>query len=244
MPSFWKHVNLVLKEADIIIEVLDARMIQETRNEEIENKIKKSNKKILYVINKCDLVNKKKIDSTKKELKPSVFISSREHLGTTILKKKILELSRGEKVTVGIVGYPNVGKSSLINALAGRGKARTSIESGYTKGVQRIRVDNKILLLDTPGVFPNKEKDVAKHGAIGAIDFAKIKDPEIVALKLIESEKDLIKQHFKIVEDEAEDILEAIAIKFKKLSKGGKANLEIAARFLLREWQTGKIKSE
>ena len=242
MPSFWKHVNLVIKEADIIIEVLDSRMVEETRNEEIENKIKRNNKKILYVINKCDLVNKNELQVLKKKLYPSVFISSREHLGTTILKKKILEISRGKKVKVGVVGYPNVGKSSLINALAGRGKARTSTESGFTKGVQKIRVDNKILLLDTPGVFPKKEKDIVKHGKIGAVDYAKIKDPELVALKIIEEEKELIKTYFSILEEETEEILEAIAIKFKKLSKGGKANLETAARFLLKRWQTGKIK--
>ncbi|MBU0456963.1 MAG: 50S ribosome-binding GTPase [Nanoarchaeota archaeon] len=186
MASFWKHVNKVLREADIIIEVLDARLIEETRNEEIEKKIKVQGKIILYVINKCDLVNVNQLYGIKKTLKPSVFISSRDHLGTTILKKKILELSRGEKVTVGVLGYPNVGKSSLINALSGKGSARTSSESGYTKGVQKIRVDNKILLIDSPGVFPRKEKDAIKHGKTGAIDFAKIKDAEHVALNIIE----------------------------------------------------------
>ena len=153
MPSYWRHVNRVLKEADLIIEVLDARLIEETRNREIESKVKTLGKKLLFVINKCDLVNKAKLDEAKKTLKPCVFISSKDHLGTTILKKKILELSKGQNVIVGVVGYPNVGKSSLINALSGRGAARTSSESGYTKGMQKIRVDNKILVLDTPGVW-------------------------------------------------------------------------------------------
>ena len=242
MAIFWKHVNKVLKEAEIIIEVLDARMIEETRNEEIEDKIEKWGKKILYVINKCDLVDIEELKNRTRKLRPSIFISSKEHLGTTLLKKKILELSRGKKVTVGILGYPNVGKSSVINALSGKGSARTSSESGFTKGLQKIRVDNKILVIDTPGVFPRKEKNISKHGKIGAIDYSKIKDPEYVALKLIEERKELIKQHYKIEEDEPEDILEKIALKFKKIGKGGKPDLEVAGRLLLKEWQTGKIK--
>jgi len=243
MPSFWRHVNQVLKEAEIIIEVIDARHIKETRNLEIEEKITKAKRRILYVITKCDLVN---IDKLKKEisnLNPVVFISSTEKLGTTILKKKILELSKGEKVTVGVVGYPNVGKSSLINALTGRGSARTSSESGYTRGLQKIRVDGKILLIDTPGVFPSMEKDNLKHGKTGAIDYSKIKDPELVALNLIEEQKELIKKHYKISKDEGDEILEAIALKFKKLQKGGGPDIDAAARLLLKHWQTGVITS-
>ena len=169
MPSYWEHVNKVLREADIIIEVLDARMIEETRNIEVENKIKKYGKQILYVITKSDLVDQKQVEQAKRNLTPSVFISAKNRWGTTILKQKILELSRGEAVVVGVVGYPNVGKSSLINAFGGKHKAKTSSESGYTKGVQRIRVDRKIMLLDTPGVFPHKEKDASKHVKIGSM---------------------------------------------------------------------------
>ncbi|MEK6853619.1 MAG: GTPase [Nanoarchaeota archaeon] len=242
MPSFWKHVNQVLREADIIIEVLDARFVEETRNREIESKAERSGKIVLYVLNKCDLADLKKVKEETSKLSPAVFISSREKLGTTILKKKILELSRGEKVTVGVLGYPNVGKSSLINALTGRGAARTSAESGFTKGLQKIRVDSKIMLIDTPGVFPKEEKDIVKHGKISAIDYGKIKDPEYVAMKIIEEEKEKIKKYFRIEEDDAEEILEKIAIIYKKIRKGNLPDLEATARLLLKEWQTGKIR--
>ncbi len=247
MATFWRHVNKVLKEAEIIIEVLDARMITETRNVEVEDKVKKMGKKLLYVFNKCDLADKNKLDDEKKRLSPSVFISSKDKLGTTILKKKILELSKGKSVTVGILGYPNVGKSSLINALSGKGAAKTSSESGYTKGMQKIRVDQKILLLDTPGVLPrtergSPEKDQFKHSKTGALSYGKIKDAEIVALKLIEDQMELIKNYYQVAGEESEEILENIALKYKKFEKGNRPNLDVAARMLLKDWQTGKIR--
>ncbi len=243
MPSYWVHVNQVLKEAQIIIEVLDARMIKETRNIEIEKKINKLGKKILYVLTKCDLVNIEELKFKIKDLQPAVFISSTERLGTTILRRKILEISKGEDVVVGVVGYPNVGKSSLINALAGRAAARTSSESGFTKGMQKVRVDPKIILLDTPGVFPQMEKDLAKHGRIGAIDYAKIKDPEIAVLQLIEKEKEMIVRHYQVeAKDDPEEMLQAIAVKLNRLQRGGIPDLEATARLILREWQTGKMR--
>ena len=242
MPSFWRHVNNVLQQTDLIIEVLDSRMIEGSRNIEIEEKIRRAGKKILYVINKCDLVEKGVLEPWKKILNPCIFVSSRELLGTTPLKKQILQFSKGEQVTVGVVGYPNVGTSSLINALAGRAKARTSPESGYTKGLQKIKVDNKILLLDTPGVFPNKEKDLQKHAMIGAIDYGKIKDPETAALGLIEQEKEAILQYYHVQGDDPEEILEEIAVKLRKMSKGGLPDLEATARLILKYWQTGKIR--
>ena len=242
MSNFWKHVNSVIQESDVVIEVLDARMIDETRNFEIENKIIQFNKKILYVLNKCDLVDIDQLKLDKKELSPCVFISCRDKLGTTILKKKILELSRGEPVVVGVVGYPNVGKCSVINALAGRKATLTSSSSGFTKGLQKVKVDNKIMLLDTPGVFPLREKDALKHAKTSAVSYEKVKDAETVVLRLIEENSGLIKAHYNVGGEDAEEILTNISRKFGKLESGGKPNFDSTARMILKDWQIGKIK--
>jgi ribosome biogenesis GTPase A len=241
MGTFWRHVNTVIRNSDIILEVLDARMINETRNREIEEKVKKSGKILLYVVNKSDLCLKEEVEKTKKFLKPSVFVSSIDHLGTTILKKKILELCKGEKTTVGVLGYPNVGKSSLINALSGKGAAKTSSESGYTKGLQKVRVDRRILLLDTPGVFPNMEKDNLKHSKTGSISSEKVKNPDTVVLNLINDNPDKFKKFYQVDGEEGEEILENIGLKFNKLLKGNIVNIDSTSRMILRDWQKGKI---
>ena len=244
MANFWKHVNKIIKEADIIIEVLDARMVEKSRNIEIEEKVERAGKKLLFVINKSDLVPEKSLNFWKKIMKPCIFISSSEKSGTTILKKKILEMARGEELVVGILGYPNVGKSSMINALSGRGSARTSSWSGFTKGVQKIKVDSKIMLLDSPGVFPYKEKDPYKHSLTGAIDFSQLKDPETVAEKFIMNHKILVLKFYGLDKGltDPDDIIEALAFHMRFLLKGKRADRERTARALMKDWQSGKLK--
>ena len=239
MRGFWKTVNYVIKESDIILEVIDARFPELTRNPEIEDKIK--NKILILVINKCDLVDKKDIEQYARKHK-AIFVSANKRLGTTLLKKEIFRYAKKDKNIIGILGYPNTGKSSLINALAGRRAAKTSPKSGYTKGKQLIKMTPSIYLLDTPGVLPYKEKNELKHALTSSKDFTQVKDPDLVALELIELKKEQIKKYYKVEGDDPEEILESIGKKLNKLKKAGKIDIKATAYAILKAWQFGKIK--
>ncbi|MBU2638300.1 MAG: 50S ribosome-binding GTPase [Nanoarchaeota archaeon] len=245
MKSFWKIVNDVISISDILLEVLDARFVDETRNIELEDKIRQSNKKLIFVLNKCDLVEKQAIEKQKKKLKPAVFVSATKRYGITMLLHEIQKNSPNkEKVVVGIVGYPNTGKSSVINALKGRASAPVSSQSGFTKAMQLIKVTGKIYLLDTPGVFSYMEKGIGKHALRASVDFTKIKDPEAAAVFIIEGNKDAVSAHYLVKKKaDTEEMLAEIAFKLNRLKKGGVPDIKAAAQALLKDWQRGKIKT-
>lgn len=240
--GYWDKVNKVIDEADILLEVLDARLIEETRNREIENKIENTGKKLIYIINKADLIDDRFLRGKLKELKHYVIMSVKKKTGLNDLRKKIMTVAHGDQVKVGVLGYPNVGKSSVINTLS-KGKAKTSSQSGYTKGIQILKAGSKISFLDTPGVIPHKEEDEIKHAIIGAKSYDRLREPDIVAMRLIEIFEGLFEKHYGIeIQDDPLDSLEKIAEKLNLLKKGGVPDLNRAGRKVVQDWQTGKIK--
>ena len=242
MPK-TRIIQRVIRDADLLLEVLDARLIEQTRNTELEQTILSRGKKLLFVINKSDLVDKAILQNKTKELFPSIFISSRDRLGTTKLREKILSMSKGKPVTVGVIGMPNVGKSSVINALAGRKKASTSIVSGHTRGVQIVKADNKLRLLDTPGEFLSGEGEEYALALVGSKDFNKVKDPEHVVLRLFEEYGEAIAEHYHVTfSEDADELLKSLTVKFKLLKKGGVPDLRRMAVRVLQDWQRGLIR--
>ena len=232
--SFWEAVNQVIKEADVIIEVLDARFPEDTRNQELEDKTLSSGKKLIIILNKADL--------TKNRNYNGIYVSSTRETGMGELRRALKSvLPEKEKKIIGVVGYPNVGKSSVLNALTGKESARTSPESGFTKGMQLIKLQKGVYFLDTPGVIPYMEKDKSKHTLTATIDFSKVKDVENVVMDLIEKFP-AIKRHYRAEGENSEDILDAIAKKLNKLKKGGKPDTINTAKTILMDWQRGKIK--
>ncbi len=244
-------VEEVIAKSDILLEILDARFIDDTRNKDIEKKIKLLNKKIIYVINKIDLVKKAQLDKIK--LKPYSLISCTRRMGSVNLrdqiKRMIKKMDYKEKYFVGIIGYPNTGKSSLINFLVGRPASGVGNEAGFTKGLQKVKLTNNIFILDTPGVISDKEysmsdKDkISSQVKLGSKSFNKVKNPEISVQKLVDDYKDKITNHYEIDYDEDADLfLESLGKRLGMLKKGGLVNTDMVARYVLRDWQNGNIK--
>jgi len=240
--TFWNVVNKVISESDVVIEVLDARSPETTRNTEIENKVKAKKKEIIYVQNKSDLVPLK----DKKSLKVGyqVFVSSTNNLGTTNLRKLLHKL-KGDKpfITIGIVGYPNTGKSSLINVLKQRKSASTSARAGHTKGIQKIKISKGMYLLDTPGVYAYKEADEVKLAAINCISAENVKEPDLVALEILKEHSRVICDYYKIKKGkDEEETLELLTARLNLYKKGKELDIDRASRTLITDWQRGKIK--
>ncbi|WP_297072551.1 GTPase [Thermococcus sp.] len=246
----WRVVREVIDEADLIVEVVDARDPVGTRNRKLEKLVMEEGKPLLIVMNKADLVPKEWAEEYKRKSEiPVVFISARERKGTGILRKEIKKLAKPllderEKVKVALIGYPNVGKSTIINTLKGKKVVGTAPIPGYTKGKQLIRLSKRIWLLDSPGVVPIDDFDelVIK----GGFPADKIDEPVKPALKLIgrilETRREAITEKFGIREFESEEeILRKIGEKRGLIKAGGEVDLEETARWLLREWQTGRF---
>lgn len=253
--SFPKLSEEVIENADILLEVLDARFPEETRNPEVEESIKKKGKKIIYVLNKIDTIDKSKMDKELlSSLYPFVFLSCKEKKGIRDLRKKInIEVSRlklkDNQAKIGIIGYPNTGKSSIINLLTGRHQARTSAEPGHTRGIQNIRFAKNILLIDTPGVIPSNEnsatdrEDLKKHAKIGVRSFSKLKNPEFVVASLMQENPLLFEKFYNIeAKGDAEILLEQLGRKKNFLLKGNCVDIDRTARLILKDWQEGSIR--
>jgi len=243
----WRVVREVIDEADVIVEVVDARDPIGTRNRKLERLVQEEGKPLLIVMNKADLVPKEWAEEYKKRSEiPVVFISARERKGTGILRRELKRLAKGidrEKVKVALIGYPNVGKSTIINTLKGKRAVGTAPIPGYTKGKQLIRLSKRLWLLDSPGVVPIDDFDelVIK----GGFPADKIEEPVKPALKLIsrilETRREAITEKFGITAESEEEILKLIGEKRGLIKAGGEVDLEETARWLLREWQTGRF---
>lgn len=177
MAKTMKQIEADLRIVDIVIELLDARIPIASQNPEIANKIK--NKKKLVVLNKADLAdektNQKWVNYFENQEIPAVLVDSNSGKGIDKFIKKIEEVMQemlegqaskgriGRKIRAMILGIPNVGKSSFINRISKRTTAEVGNKPGVTKQKQWIRINEKIELLDTPGVlWPKFEsEDVA-----------------------------------------------------------------------------------
>lgn len=257
--KFPALVEKIIQMSDIILEILDARFITETRNPEFEEHIKKLGKKIIYVFNKADLVDIKKIKKEEiKDLIPRVFVSAITRSGGKELRDKIKITASTiknpvdtalKKVTVGIIGYPNAGKSSLLNLLVGKPAAGVGADAGFTKGIQKVGLTSRIVLLDSPGVIPSREYSssemftASRNAKVGARSYSQVRSPEIVISNLIKEFPSVFDNFYNISSDgDSEILIEELGRKKGFLKKNNEVDEDKTARLILKDWQAGKIR--
>ena len=272
---YWDVIKRIIVESDVVLEVIDARMIGLSRNEEVENLIKEIGRPMIYVINKSDLVKKEVLRENlgmfgKEKV---VFVSNRDKSSYKILLytirkefkkygKRILPTDDGTsegykfrlpnaEIVVGVLGYPNVGKSSIINGLAHKKKAKVSKKAGTTHGMHWIRVSDDIKIIDSPGVIPLQADDDLRYGLIGARDIEKIRNLDTVSYGIIKmfmkNDKKAFEKYFDIIIDdnEKEDfdlIIEKIGKRKGYLQSGGVVDENRVFTNILKSWQDGKLR--
>jgi len=250
--KFWEVVKNIVIKADIIIAVLDARMPELSRNRDLEEMVVKKNKTLVLVFNKIDLVSEKHRIYLRKKYKRAFFVSGARNIGMSKLRTSIMIIAKRagiENPKIGVCGYPNVGKSAIINALAHRAKAIVSATAGTTRGVQIVRAGS-LHILDSPGVFPYGDDEI-KLGILAAKNPEQMKNPELVACRIIEmileSNRNALEDFYNIKLDEEKgwdsyEIMLQIGQERKMLMKGGITDEHRTAIQIIRDWQTGKLR--
>ena len=261
MTSAMRMMEENLRAVDGVMVVLDARAPRASVN----NKLAKlfQNKKVLYVLNKCDLIEKQDAIRTIKEFaqegKVTVAVSAMDKKAVDLLYSKIFELLKEKlernkqkgvfkPVRIMVAGIPNTGKSTIINALCGGKKATTGNKAGVTRGKQWVRI-RELELLDTPGTMPPafENQTLAKHLAyIGSMNDSNI-DFGDLAFEFIKetSEKypDLIKEKYGLtgLSLPTLQLMEAICVKRGFLMKGGEYDYDRCATAVIDDFRKGRI---
>lgn len=252
-PREWLReksiAKTVLNQSNLILEVVDARIPMDTRNSVVEDLARERNKTLIIVLNKSDLVPVDFIEKTKDIIKdfPIVAISAHKNIGIKDLMKMINKVAKDKGIVkIGVLGYPNVGKSSVINVLKGKKVATTSPKPGMTTGEKLVKIQEGIFLVDTPGII------TLEHPENLALKCAWIPDklqfPTEVAIQLLER---IIKERpYAIYETygiEAENdpvkTLEKIGNRLNYKISGGEVDLERTAKKVLWDWIKGLIKA-
>ncbi len=253
-----------LRLVDAVIEVTDARIPYSSRNPEMTSLV--GTKPRVVLLNKCDSADEtatsRWIDYYKRQGVPAVGTDCKAGKGVNkvipivkeVLKDQIEKWNQkgmiGRPIRIMIVGIPNVGKSSLINKLAGSKRAKVEDRPGVTRGKQWVSLAKDVELLDMPGVLWPKFEDQNVGLSLAFTGAVKddIMDMESLACFFIKkvrsvSIQPLIERYNIEINDEMTDyeILEAIGRRRGFLISGGEINTERAAIILMDEFRSGKL---
>ncbi|XP_025790616.1 nucleolar GTP-binding protein 2 [Puma concolor] len=250
----WGELYKVIDSSDVVVQVLDARDPMGTRSPHIETYLKKEKpwKHLIFVLNKCDLVptwaTKRWVAVLSQDYPTLAFHAS---LTNPFGKGAFIQLLRQfgklhtdkKQISVGFIGYPNVGKSSVINTLRSKKVCSVAPIAGETKVWQYITLMRRIFLIDCPGVVYPSEDSETDIVLKGVVQVEKIKTPEDHVGAVLERAKpEYISKTYKIDSwENAEDFLEKLAFRTGKLLKGGEPDLQTVGKMVLNDWQRGRI---
>jgi len=257
MHKARKEIREVMPQIDIVIEVLDARIPFSSENPLTD--ALRGEKPCIKVLNKSDLADpeltERWVQHLEKNRNVKAIPLTMEQPGQV---KHLLEVCRQmipnkmdstRVVRALIMGIPNVGKSTIINTLAGRTIAKTGNEPAVTKRQQRIKLDHGIELSDTPGfLWPKLEPESCGYrlAVTGAVKDTAIEYEDVAffaAEFLLEAYPDAVMERFELESLPKSDIdlMEAIGRKRGCLRAGGVANLHKVSEILLNELRSGKL---
>jgi ribosome biogenesis GTPase A len=247
--GFWPVVEDMIENSDIVVLVGDARMIKLSTNSELVRKVIKHGKELVYAYSKIDLIRPEDLKSIKHENPGCFFVSGTKNKGVKELRLHLKILAKKLKIEepkIGVVGYPNIGKSALLNALARGSRALVADMPGTTRGVQWVR-SGGLRIMDSPGVIPYEDKN-SKLVLLGSKHPEKISDPVKSALEVIgmfiSKNKSGLEERYNIkIEPLTEyyDTLLEIGKKRGYLKKGGEVDETKTAITIVKDWQKGLL---
>lgn len=254
-----KLIGERIKDIDVVIEVLDARMPGSSANPLLAELTQ--HKPTLKIINKQDMADPACTaqwaawyDAQHDTKALPLDASEPAPAKRLVAACRGLAPQRGgmaKPMRVLICGVPNVGKSTLINSMSGKGQAKTGDEAGVTKDEQRIVLDDDFYLWDTPGmlwpkiIVPQSGFNLAACGSVGRNAY----DDELVALELLlylqKHYAPLLEQRYKLgLSDEAiaalhdDELLALIGKKRGAVMSGGRTNMQKAAELLITDFRS------
>lgn len=268
-PGHMAKTRRLMRESlpliDAVCELVDARVPESSRNPDLDGII--GSKPRIVLLNKCDLADERatarKIKKLAERGVTALPVDCRSGKGLEKFEPAVREVLKdkikanadkgmaGKPLRVMVVGIPNTGKSSFINRMAGKYRAKVADKPGVTRGNQWFAIGSGIELLDTPGVLWPKFEDPQvglKLAFIGSIKETTLDIQELAVSLLSVMQKnypDRLEQRYKVagVQDVQEpyELLEMIAAKRGMLLRKGEYDTERAAVMLLDEYRSGKL---
>lgn len=266
MTKTKRQIQSSLKLVDAVAEIIDARIPVSSRNPDLAKLVQ--NKPRVILLNKCDMANqtatKMWIDYFKKQNLVAIPVDCKSGRGldkfapavNTVMSNKIARLKEkgmiNPTIRIMVVGIPNVGKSSFINKMVKKNRAKVEDRPGVTRGNQWYTIAKNLEMLDTPGVLWPKfdDKTVGEHLAFTGAVKDQILDIELLAVRLLDFIKELkpadFITRFKLENEDIENIdsyllLKMIGKKRGMLVSGGEIDTERAAIMLLDEFRSAKL---